>query len=177
MREVGLVGRGHDPVARLRGSLLELTEFVRSLSSGEWSFHPAEGWSIPENCEHVLLVEKAVAEQLPKLTDSEPLEPQFASELEERMVAGVPVAKSKFTAPEPFRPTGVVVDREAFLAEFSRVRNGIIALAEADPGRWLRVRVTHPFLGVMDGRHRMLNVALHLERHLRQMERVRERVG
>jgi len=114
-----------------------------------------------------------VAAQLPTLPDNEPLDQKLAAEIEDRILAAVPVASSKLTAPEAFRPTGQVNNREAFLADFSRTRRSILAMAEADPGRWLRVRVAHPFLGTMDGRHRMLNVALHLERHLRQMEQVR----
>ncbi len=169
-----LQGRGHDPVMLLRESLGHLTNFIHSLSSEEWHFRPAAGWSVPECCEHLLLLEKAVAAQLPTLPENEPLVEKLAAELEDRLVEAVPVAGSKLTAPEPLRPSGQIGTPEAFLAELTRSRNSVLKMAEADPEHWLRVRITHPFFGTMDGRHRLLTLALHLERHLRQMEQVQK---
>jgi len=147
-----------------------------------WRARPAEGaWSVAEVLEHValcnryllLLLEKLRRRALRRLAAGAPL-PSAASDF--ALLDKLSQREFRWTCPQHMTPTGTAA-REALARELAGQRERCLALLRELPhgeGALYSLRMS-----VVDARLDLYQylrlVDLHLQRHLRQMERARAR--
>ncbi|MBM3787216.1 MAG: DinB family protein [Acidobacteria bacterium] len=154
----------------LRESLANVKEFVGSLTDDEFVRPPAQGWSVRDNLEHLILVEGRVLRGIqfvcsrPGAPPAEPLPDETV--WDRALGAGRPAP-----APESVLPTGSGGSRVEMLAKLSRLRQESIEYASSttDP---LRERTVRMPVGELNGEQCFGMLAAHMERHLRQMRAV-----
>jgi hypothetical protein len=153
---------------------------VEGLSEEQQSFSPApDRWSVAQLCEHLSIVEGNVATLLDKLlakaeesgtggATSGAFEPISIEEFVERSRV------VKFEAPERIRPTGAlsVADSLARLSESRAALHALRPRVERADGRALRF--PHPAWGPLDLYQWLLFVGAHEDRHLAQIEALKE---
>jgi DinB family protein len=163
-------------IDRTRARLLSAVE---GLSEEQQGFRPApDRWSVAELVEHLSIVEGNVATLLDKLlskaeasgagvASAEDFDPVSIEEFVER-TRGV-----KLEAPERIRPTG-----RSFADSLARLRESRAALHALRPrveradGR--AIRFQHPAWGLLDLYQWILFVGAHEDRHLAQIEALKE---
>ena len=152
---------------------------VEGLSEEQQAFSPAPGrWSVAELVEHLSIVEGNVATLLDKLLGKAEesgaggatpghFDPVSIEEFVERSRA------VKFEAPERIRPTGLAVaDSLARLTESRAALHALRPRVERADGR--AIRFPHPAWGPLDLYQWLLFVGAHEDRHLAQIEAVKE---
>jgi len=151
---------------------------VEGLSEAQHSFSPApERWSVAQLVEHLSIVEGNVAALLDKLLGKAEeagaatpgdFGPVSIEEFVERS------RTAKYEAPERIRPTGVlpVADSLARLCESRTVIRALRPRVERADGR--AVRFPHPAWGPLDLYQWLLFVGAHEDRHLSQIEALKE---
>ena len=149
---------------------------VEGLSEGQQAFSPApDRWSVAELVEHLSIVEGNVATLLDKLLGKaeesgtggatpDHFDPVSIEEFVERSRA------VKFEAPERIRPTGAlpVADSLARLRDSRAALHALRPRVERADGRALRY--PHPAWGPLDLYQWLLFVGAHEDRHLAQIE-------
>jgi hypothetical protein len=168
----------YEHIDRTRARLLSAVE---GLSEEQQRFTPAaDRWSAAELVEHLSIVEGNVVTLLGKLLgkaeesgggavrDAEAFDPVSIEEFVERS------RDVKFEAPERIRPTGAlpVADSLARLAESRAALHALRPRVERADGRALRF--PHPAWGPLDLYQWLLFVGAHEDRHLAQLEALKE---
>ena len=157
-----------------------LTAAVEDLSDEQQTFSPAsERWSVAELVEHLSIVEESVASLLERLLGKaeessadasapDTFEPVSIEEFVER------TRSVKLEAPERIRPTGTLPVADS-LARLKASRAALHALRpriERADGR--AIRFPHPAWGPLDLYQWLLFVGAHEDRHLAQIEALKE---
>ncbi len=129
--------KGAQYLASTRESLLAA---IRGLNDSQWHFKPADTqWSIAEVVEHLAIVEGRVHARIGQMPDCPTDDPgRDLAEMDEAIIAKVPLRTQKVEAPPPIQPTGAISPEEA-LAQFIDRRRHTEQLLESVP--YLRGRV------------------------------------
>ena len=157
--------------------LLGLTDALRP---EQWHFKPApERWSIAENVEHCILVEKAIGALVIRAL-GEPATPEKRASVarKEEQVKRVDDARGReIVAVEALRPIGRWADTDELRAELRRVRarsTAFVTEAEAE----LRDHFApHQALGDLNCYQWLVVMSQHGERHAKQIEAVKASAG
>jgi DinB superfamily len=155
---------------------------VEGLSEEQRGFSPApERWSVAQLVEHLSIVEGNVAKLLDKLLgkaeesaaasssdEGDDFEPVSIEEFVERS------RSVKFEAPERIRPTGTLplADSLARLRESRAALHTLRPRVERADGR--AIRFPHPAWGPLDLYQWLLFVGAHEDRHLSQIEALKQ---
>jgi len=160
-----------DTRARLVGAVEHLTD-------EQLAFRPSpERWTVSELVEHLSITERRVARMLGALVGK--LEPGAARE-EGSAFAPVSVAefveragREKYAAPEEIRPTGAALpDSLASLGDSRAAIHSLRPRVESVDGT--RAHFPHPAWGPLDLYQWLAFVGLHEQRHLAQIEALKE---
>jgi hypothetical protein len=158
-----------------------LVSAVEGLSDGQQTFTPAaDRWSAAELVEHLSMVEGNVVRLLGKLLDK--AEESAGGAARDAAAAFEPVSieefversrSVKFEAPERIRPTGLpLADSLARLGETRAALHALRPRIERADGR--AHRFPHPAWGPLDLYQWLLFVGAHEDRHLAQLEALKE---
>jgi hypothetical protein len=166
----------YEHIDRTRARLLAAVE---GLSEEQQGYRPAsERWSVAELVEHLSIVEGNVARLLDKLLGkaeeagagvaaADDFDPVSIEEFVERTRA------VKLEAPERIRPTGLPLsDSLAHLSESRAALHNLRPRIERADGRALRF--PHPAWGPLDLYQWLLFIGAHEDRHLAQIEALKE---
>ncbi|HWS86336.1 MAG TPA: DinB family protein [Pyrinomonadaceae bacterium] len=158
-----------------------LTAAVEGLSEEQQSFSPApDRWSVAELVEHLSIVEAGVVRLLEKLLGK--AAEAGAAEAAAPGLFADPVSIEEFVersrgvrleAPERIRPTGLrLADSLARLKESRAALHALRPRVERADGRALRF--PHPAWGPLDLYQWLLFVGAHEDRHLAQIEALKQ---
>ena len=166
----------YEHIDRTRARLIAAVE---GLSGEQQTFRPAPGrWSVAELVEHLSIVEGNIVrllnkllgkaeESVPAAKASEAFGPVSIEEFVERS-RGV-----KLEAPESIRPTGLpLADSLARLRDSRAALHALRPRVERADGRALRF--PHPAWGPLDLYQWLLFVGAHEDRHLAQIEALKQ---
>ena len=160
-----------DTRARLVGAVEELTD-------EQLAFRPSpEKWTVAELVEHLSITERRLARMLGMLVgqleaeaareDGSPFAPVTVAEYVER------ASKEKYTAPEEIRPKGAPLPDS-----LARLRDSRAAIQDLRPRvervDGTRAHFPHPAWGPLDLYQWLAFVGLHEQRHLSQIEALKE---
>ncbi|MFN0105094.1 MAG: DinB family protein [Bryobacteraceae bacterium] len=166
-----------EAILRLRMAGEKLAAELAHLNDAQWRWRAGDGrWTVQENVEHLILVERGVLSLLQRAMRAPATERGEALTDEQvwEKLAGPNGRKAE--APERVRPSGAWEERLAAVAEFGRLREETLRYAESttDPmrERWLRLPA-----GELDGVQTLLMLAGHTLRHLEQIRAVRAAAG
>ena len=169
-----------ETLALLEQSAARFSDLVQSFSEGEWQAQPTtDEWSLAQNCEHLGLVEVGSGKLIARKLFLEPATPEMLAEAHGKDS----VLRSQLSdrvgrrakAPEFVNPVGTWKTRDELLSAFWQWRGSTIAML-SDPARDPSLYVAnHPVWGLLDGRGWGLFLALHVERHIAQMNEMRNR--
>lgn len=160
----------HESGERFLGSFTDVTD-------DQSRIHPAEGkWSVLDTVEHLTVAEttmvKLVVETRRTKTADRP-------NREERFLQVVPDRGFRMEAPEGGRPTGRFANLAQARALFETARAEAIRFVEecSEDLRATEVTHPHPMAGVISTYEMLLVMALHSERHAKQIEETRATLG
>jgi len=167
-----------ETLLRLEQSAARFSDLVQSLSDAEWQAPPeGAGWSVAQTCEHLGLVEVGSGKLIARKLFQEPASPELLAEAAgkdavlRRMLTDRVGRRAE--APDFVRPVGTWTSRDELLSAFWQWRGSTIAMLSdpaRDPSRYV---ARHPVWGMIDGRAWGLFLALHVDRHLEQIEELR----
>lgn len=149
-----------------------LFETVCGLSPEQWNFKPeGETWTIAENLEHLVLIERRVHALIADLSNApEATSSNGQSAMDNIIVNEVPLRSIKVKAPTALCPTNRWSGVDA-LQLFFEARDQTMQLLAAP---LLRGRVRpHPLFGAWDGYQWLLAVGSHTARHTNQIREVK----
>lgn len=164
-----------EALALLEQSAARFSDLVQSLSGEEWQAPPrGEEWSLAQICEHIGLVEVSSGKLIARRLFLEPATDALVAKANGKEVLLRRMLPDrigrKVEAPDFVRPVGTWKSRDELLSAFWQWRGSTIAMLSdpaRDPSRYV---ANHPVWGMLDGRNWGLFLALHLERHLEQLE-------
>lgn len=160
----------------LAASTRDFIMALEGVTAAEWHAHPAPGrWSIGETAEHTGVVLRGVERLCTARLLSMPLEPSGStnrlSDAEiERLLAD---RRRTIEAPDMVKPKGRWPTQEEFTAAFTTSTEGLIAWAREHEAALRTVGAPHPILGLLDGLQWVKFVAVHTNRHAKQVEELR----
>jgi DinB superfamily len=153
---------------------------IEGLSDAQWRFAPpGGGWSIAQITEHVTRVERALVRMLTERLPHAPApsSPYTPEQRRARLLRVVPDRRRRVTSSDRVQPgahgPALADARDAFLA----VRAQVIALAGRPDPAFAEHVLPHPVLGDLDGHEWLLFTSLHLERHVGQIDEVKQTPG
>lgn len=165
-------------IAHLEQSRAAVVQAVTGLSGTQWKYHEAAGrWSVSEIVEHLALTETvlfgAVQDTASKGQRSTPSR-QYST-LDQLILTSVPDRTTKATAAPGTEPNSGWTPDKA-LDEFRTRRQKTIDFLQAAKG--LRDRTSEsPFGEPMDAYQWLLFISAHTERHLKQINEVKNSPG
>jgi len=161
--------------AELRSTLVDFREMIAGLTPEQLAFRESpDRWSIAENAEHLLLVEDGLR---PNLTVEPGMMSKTDSAATDEMIVAVYSDRSTpMLAPEPFVPQGQFEGATAdeIIANFQASRVATIDAAESIEGDPRMIVAEHGAFGPIDAVQWMLTLSTHTERHLAQMQQVKD---
>jgi hypothetical protein len=173
-----------DERTRLRDYLTTMRDQVISDSNGltpeQWTFKPGpDRWSVADVVQHLTLSEPFIFGMHQK-TMKDPAataERRAATQGKDAVILkALPDRTQRFQAPEPLRPVGAPVDRDAGLAAFKAARATTLDYVQTTQGD-VRAHVADLPIGPVDGYQVLLFLAAHNERHLAQLREVKADPG
>ncbi|HEX8188805.1 MAG TPA: DinB family protein [Pyrinomonadaceae bacterium] len=166
----------YEHIDRTRARLLAS---VQGLSEEQQSYSPApDRWSVAQLVEHLSIVEGNVASLLDRLLGKagEPVEAQATFDISDPVSIEEFVERSRHVrheAPERIRPTGLpLADSLARLRDSRAALHALRPRVERADGRALRF--PHPAWGPLDLYQWLLFLGAHEDRHLAQIEALKE---
>ena len=153
---------------------------MEGLSAEQRHFQPAEDrWSVAGNVEHIILVEDFVYQTMLRVLNAPP-EPDKQAEVrpkDQLVIDMVPARTRRVMGPPQVHPTNRWPEFEELLRQFETTRERSVNFATATEADLRLHFFPHPFLGDLDCYQWLLFLGLHCERHVRQMEEVKEHAG
>lgn len=153
-----------------------LERLTGGLTPPQWTFHETpERWSIAENIEHVITVERRITGLMGKLLQ-QPGEPEKcvqAAGKDEVVQAGGVNRGVKFVAPEAVRPVGKWSDPAELMAEFGKTREATIDFVRETQGNLREHFIMHMAFGEMDCYQWLILLSRHGARHAAQIEEIK----
>jgi len=163
-----------------------IVEATAGLSDAQFQFKPSpDRWSIAEILEHMVIVHERILTRVLEQLAQAPAPPTDRDSrlLDSIVLEKIPDRSIKAQAPEIIRPTGKIRPTEAverIFSDYERLLSHVECapdlrehILESPP---LRI-VTSGAYDTMDGYQWVLTAACHDERHVRQMEEVKESEG
>lgn len=161
----------------LRRSGAAFPAAFRGISPKQFFAKPGpDHWSIAETVEHVTIVELGSGKLIrTKLTESEPDADQLAQAegATARIEARLGANSAAFQAPERVLPKGRWSSADEMIAVFEEHRAATIEFIEATPLDLTRYVAPHPRFGPINGLDWAYFLALHSDRHIGQIERIK----
>lgn len=161
----------------LQATRKQFLDMTGGLSQQQWNYRPGPSrWSIAEIAEHLAIVEKGMfgfvetglEHPLPGLAGAQPL-------TDEQFIHMVTDRSHKAEAPQAFRPTGRWT-REEVIFNFRERRDANIDYIEHTLNNLRGSYIKGP-MGVIDAYQAFLMIPAHTERHLAQMQEVKDSAG
>ena len=147
---------------------------MRGLSAEQRSFRPAaDRWSVADCIEHLTVVENFTVKRIQQLLEQPPAAQPDTSGKDQLIVDHVPERTTRVKGPEAVLPSGRWAEFDELLGQFEAARHNTIGFAEATHADLRAHAFPHPFLGPLDCYQWLLFLATHCERHVRQMEEVK----
>ena len=164
-------------IVRLRETGEALAREVAGVTDEQWTWRAEDGrWTVQENVEHLILVERGVMALLRRAMAAPAMERGEMLTDEQVWERLVGANMRRGPAPERVRPSGAWGEKWAALAEFARLREETLEYASStvEPlrERWLRLPV-----GEVDGAQALLMLAGHSLRHVGQIRALRGEAG
>jgi hypothetical protein len=157
-------------IARLKASRDRYLAVLADVGEDSCRACPSENaWSALECCEHVSGAERGMFQMLLERTPTEN-EPDYEVDLKILRMADEGTAKAE--APERSRPKGRFSTLEEARQAFLSGRERTIAWVETNEDDLRKFTVAHP-MGTFDAYQLLLIMAMHAERHARQIERIK----
>jgi DinB superfamily len=164
-----------------------LTEFVQTrelvkdtfqgLSSQQFLYRPdANVWSVADNLEHLIVVEKRVLSRIEALLREPPSLSKRAALTDERVVDLITNVVDRMQAPLPVVPTSQWPP-EQLVPEFEKARQQTHEFAAAADGDLRRRFITHYLYGELDCYQWLVLLSAHCRRHCSQSEQVKASPG
>lgn len=162
----------------LRRSGAAFPDAFRGIGPKQFFAKPGpDQWSIAETVEHVTIVELGSGKLIrTKLTESE-ADADLLAQAEggaARIEARLGVEGAAFQAPERVLPKGRWSSAEEMMAVFEEHRTATIDFIESTPLDLTRYVAPHPRFGPIHGLDWAYFLALHSDRHIRQIERIKQ---
>lgn len=169
-------------IRRLHARVLRQTALMADLARGPEAELAARapavsGWSVAEQLEHLLLVDRGVVKLLGHILDDPRPMPEAGINLEGRLVllAGyIPRGLAQAPAPHLPTPSPAVVVRDGIPEIDRRLRELAPRLGELEGSR---SRARHPRFGSLDGRQWLRFLAVHHHHHLKIVRDIRRARG
>jgi len=154
------------------------TPSIANVTDAQWKFKPApERWSVAEVAEHIALSEEALYNLVTKKIASMPPDASKKSEVtDEEVLKRVADRTNRANAPEFLRPANKWPTREALAEHFKASRDRTIEYVEKTSDD-LRSRVVKHPVGMIDGYQWLLLIAAHTQRHVDQINEVKQSSG
>lgn len=155
-----------------------LRQAVAGLSDAQQQYKPTpDRWSIAENVEHIVLVERGIFRTVQKAMDL-PADGARRSTIKVSDVYVIKAVRSRgrgvaTVAPAPFVPTGRFGDLAGALTAFEQQRADVVAYVQTAPDDLRLHYFEHFVLGTLDAYQALLLLASHGERHRKQIEEVK----
>ena len=161
---------------QLASSEARLLQLVEGLTPEQWHFHETPGrWSIAENIEHVITVERRISGAIVKVLEG-PAEPEKKAQVagKDSAVIGLANARNiKLTAPEAVQPVGRWPDTAEMIAELRKIRARTVAFAAETQGDLRNRFFPHIALGDLDCYQWLVVLSEHGARHALQIEEIK----
>lgn len=155
-----------------------LRQAVAGLSAEQRSFRPAAGrWSVADCVEHLTVVENFTLKRIQNALEQPPADHLDTNGKDQVILDNVPGRARRVQAPEVVIPTGRWPDWNELLRQFEVTRQRTIDFARETQVDLRSRAFPHPFLGPLDCYQWLLFLAMHCERHVRQMEEVKSDAG
>lgn len=160
-------------VKQLDQSRQRLLRILKGLSPDQLLYRPEpERWSIAENVEHVVMVEKRLVGAIDKLLQ-EPADFSKQSAVSDaELVWQVSTVVEPLKAPDRAQPS-LRWPAETLLQEFETARQQTRDFTSATMGDLRHHFIPHPFFGDLDCYQWLLVIGAHCNRHSTQSEAVR----
>ncbi len=131
-------------------------------------------WSVAELVEHIILVEKSVLKGIQK-KGATPSEQEIASALDHSQMKEKAHDRSrKIDAPDPFIPKNIFASKETAIVAFKEHRKNIGEFITTTTLPLKQIGFPHFIFGMLNGMSWFLFMAEHCERHILQMEEIKE---
>lgn len=160
-----------------------LVEAVEGLSWEQRYFRPAEDrWSIADCVEHIAVLEADLFKRLQQAVltppargrETEARGPEAdASRMDRIILERLPLRDVRAPAPAGMLPSGRWPDFEELMRQFEATRERTLRFAAVTQADLRGHSLPHPILGRLDCYQWLLFFASHCERHVRQMEEVK----
>ncbi len=153
---------------RLRSGHNALSALLDGIGDEAYARKPADGWSIAENIEHLIIVEGRVLAGVRRMIAKGAGGP--ANPLPDETVWRRALGETgKGEAPALVAPRGEWLDRRAAMTELAARRQATIDYARTTEDPLRACAIAMP-LGEIDGYQCLIMLAGHLERHTRQIQ-------
>lgn len=155
---------------QLDQSRIRLLGILEGLSSAQLSYRPEPGcWSIAENVEHVVIVEKRLIGATEKVLQESPDVSDRCLKSDAEVVWLVGTVVDKLRAPDRVLPT-LRWPVETLADEFETVRNHTRDFTSKTDGDLRHHFLPHPYFGDFDCYQWLLAAGAHCNRHSAQSE-------
>jgi hypothetical protein len=162
---------------QLASSEARLLGLVEGLTPGQWSFRETpDRWSITENIEHVIALEKFILRAIEKAIEG-PAEPDKKAQAagKESLVLGVATSRGvKIKAREAARPTGRWPDPAELIPELRKTRARTVAFATETQAGLRDHFFPHVAFGDLDCYQWLVVLGQHGFRHALQIEQIKD---
>lgn len=138
-----------------------------------------ERWSIAGVAEHIVVVENMFRPMIEAAIASgeNPAAAPDSGATDEAIVGGMADRTQTFEAPPEAQPTGRYTSVDQIMTDFHAARGETIALIENADVDLRQTYGEHPFLGTIDVVQWVLFVSSHADRHLAQVQQVKDDPG
>lgn len=162
---------------QLDQSRARMLHILEGLSPDQLLYRPEAGrWSIAENVEHVVVVERRLISAIGKLLLEPPDSSKECAMCDAEVVWQISTVVEPFRAPERVAPT-LRWPVETLASEFEMARRQSRDFTSSTNGDLRRHFIPHPALGDFDCYQWLLAIGAHCNRHCVQSEVVRASQG
>lgn len=151
-------------------------DMIEGLTPEQLAFQESpDRWSIAGIAEHIVITETFFESTIQEVLASEPMvHAADSGATDEQIVAAMADRTQKFQAPDIAQPTGKYTTADEILADFDARRAMTVEMVNNADVDLRSVGSEHPALGMLDGAQWVLFVASHADRHLDQMQQVKD---
>lgn len=153
---------------QFQSSESNVTTFVATLESNDFQKCLPEGWTISQNLQHILDIERLVFESAQ--TSNYELEISNKSEQIHHIML---MSERKFKAPIVFQPTKEIISISEFLSSFKSLRTEIYSFIENNSIDVMS-EDSHPLFGSLSQHDWFIFLNTHTQRHLKQIQVILE---
>ncbi len=163
--------------ARLGKSRDLFLHSIAGVKPRQWAFKPSlEEWSIGEIADHVLFIENLTFNLVSEKILAKPAAPEKAAAVlgkEEKLLRAVPDRSTKVKMPITADPTGFGENPVALADAFIAARRKTVDYVQTTQAPLHHHFAPHMIFKDLDGAQWILLMALHVERHVNQIEEVK----